>query len=300
MMRTAYIAQALDGLKDERLLDLPAKILHKHFGFRIVHVVPNSADKKRSENQIAVEALIASVAKTDVLLADETAAIRLWGAVLPCTKIMYLTEFAIMGPMDGFYDHYVSASAFVRDFHQDRYEFNATVIPSYIKEMSNSPHSNWAQRPPEKVLAMGKFHFPVILQRFKDQMQQHCPETAYTVEAVAETRPDQHLQLMEQYRYFLWLSPNEGFCLPLLEAMASGCTVLGFSPKGKSEFLIPGITGATADYPDFEAACKAFRKTLGDVAFAQSLAEKGQAVARTFTANRYENEWTSLLQRILN
>ena len=40
------------------------------------------------------------------------------------------------------------------------------------------------------------------------------------------------LERMSEHRYFLTLSPSEGFGLTQLEAMAAGCTVAGFHGGG--------------------------------------------------------------------
>ena len=80
---------------------------------------------------------------------------------------------------------------------------------------------------------------------------------------------------------YLYLSLMEGFGLPLLEAMASGCPVVTSNISSMPE--IAGDAAALVDPYDVEAIAAAMLHLVEDRAYAQELVEKGKARARRFT-----------------
>ena len=80
---------------------------------------------------------------------------------------------------------------------------------------------------------------------------------------------------------FLYLSLMEGFGLPLLEAMASGCPILASNLSSMPE--IAGGAACLVDPHDAEAIAQGMVKLAEDRAYANELVEKGKARAKQMT-----------------
>jgi glycosyltransferase involved in cell wall biosynthesis len=105
---------------------------------------------------------------------------------------------------------------------------------------------------------------------------------------------------MAQYRYFLQFSPVEGFSLTPLEAMACGCTALGFHGFGGLEYMRPGYNCATVAYPNMEKLCDNVADMLMHPKKAEKFAKRGMPLIHKYTAEQYEKQWIKYLHKFLN
>jgi len=112
--------------------------------------------------------------------------------------------------------------------------------------------------------------------------------------------------LADAYRAFdvkAWLaSGNDGTCRAVLEAMASGCAVLGGRFGAVAESVVDGVTGRLCDPGDHEATGEALAWLLADRARAAALGEAGRRrVLALYTPERraadavavYERAWAT-------
>ncbi|HWV38872.1 MAG TPA: glycosyltransferase family 4 protein [Vulgatibacter sp.] len=112
--------------------------------------------------------------------------------------------------------------------------------------------------------------------------------------------------LADAYRAFdvkAWLaSGNDGTCRAVLEAMASGCAVLGGAFGAVAESVVDGVTGRLCDPGDHEATGAALAWLLADRARAAALGEAGRRrVLALYTPERrasdviaaYERAWAA-------
>lgn len=112
--------------------------------------------------------------------------------------------------------------------------------------------------------------------------------------------------LADAYRAFdvkAWLAPgNDGTCRAVLEAMASGCAVLGGAFGAVAEAVVDGVTGRLCDPDDPRRTGEALAWLLADRARARALGEAGRrrVVERHSPAGRraalvalYEGAWSA-------
>ena len=93
-------------------------------------------------------------------------------------------------------------------------------------------------------------------------------------------------ELALEYRksdIFLATGYPEGFALPPLEAMMSGCVVVGFNGRGGREYLTDGVTGLIAEDGDCVVAAKKLVEVLNDKHKKEEIRRTGLAVTTNFT-----------------
>jgi glycosyltransferase involved in cell wall biosynthesis len=101
-------------------------------------------------------------------------------------------------------------------------------------------------------------------------------------------------QLLNRATVFLQTSRHEGFCLPLLEAMAAGTPVVCTDADGNRDFCVDRVNCLMPD-PDPRAVAAALSELLSSAALRETLVAEGRRTAA-------DNEWarrTDRLERFL-
>lgn len=290
------------------------RLLHTRFGHDCVIVAaqPNQTYENSAPlfqhpvryESISVDELASVVTSEDLFISNPANSRHFFGGRLPCRKIMYVQSYTTFNILDGFFDSYVAVSQFVRRFLKFEYGITAPVIPPFTRA-EHVPKNliPWEERPPYKIMVMGKLFFAELLQLFCDKMAKsypHIPIEINIVERFSKTQPEL-LQLMAEHRYFMQLSPCEGFGLTPLEAMACGCITLGFHGGGSLDYLRPmsyGVsdffklpnTGMVA-YPQMDKLCDNVAYLLTHPYYANKLASRGNLLIHNYSAEKFDNHW---------
>jgi len=97
---------------------------------------------------------------------------------------------------------------------------------------------------------------------------------------------------------FVQTSRHEGFCLPVLEAMAAGCPVITTDSHGNRDFCVDDVNCVMVEQDDAEGLASAIRRVLADGALQDRLRAAGVATARDYTwqvvARKLEEHFLSL------
>jgi glycosyltransferase involved in cell wall biosynthesis len=95
----------------------------------------------------------------------------------------------------------------------------------------------------------------------------------------------------------VWLitSRDEGFCLPILEAMACGCAVVSSRHTNATELIQEGVNGFTVPYGDVDGYVKIVEKLLTDESLRNRIVEEGFKTARRFS---WDNA-ADIMERVL-
>lgn len=89
-------------------------------------------------------------------------------------------------------------------------------------------------------------------------------------------------KLYNEATFFVQTSRHEGFCLPLLEAMAAGCPVICTDAHGNRDFCFKDKNCLMVEHDDIEGLKQAIEKLLGDPELRNKLAQEGLKTARKF------------------
>jgi hypothetical protein len=283
-------------------------ILNRHFGLPCTMV---SVAGERSESDtweyparypvITLEQLGQSITENDLLIANPSFSNHLFGLRLPGRKLMYVQDFKTFSVLDGFFDGYVCVSPFVQQFLKQTYGIEAPVIPAFL-ELDHVPVTPpWLDRPRDQMLVAGKYAFVDLLERFTAIMDSRYPTVDLQINPVAGAMNHRDLlATMGAHRYFLTLTPCEGFGLMPLEAMACGCTVLGFHGNGGTAYMENGHNCAVVGYPNMDALCETVVSVISDEGRGFLLARAGVTTAPKHSYAHFETNWIAYLEGFLD
>lgn len=98
----------------------------------------------------------------------------------------------------------------------------------------------------------------------------------------------------------IWLvtSRDEGFCLPILEAMACGCAVVSSRHTNAAELIAEGVNGFTVAYGDIAGYLRISRKLLTDEPLRRKVVEEGFNTVRRFTWERAARSLEEVLLKV--
>jgi len=84
---------------------------------------------------------------------------------------------------------------------------------------------------------------------------------------------------------FVQTSTHEGFCLPLLESMATGGAVVCTDAHGNRDFCVDGENCLMTE-PDRDSVCAALARVLADPALRERLGRAGERTAQDYAWER--------------
>ena len=281
-------------------------ILHLHFGYECFIVRCNEESPQNIFDYpmhypiVDVAGMEKNIGKNDILIFNPSFSNHCFGLRLNCTKLMYIQGFNTYNVIDGFCDHYVCVSDFVQKFIRMVYGFQPSVIPAFIHSEKISPATPWALRPANVILVSGKVYFKELVARFKKHMQARHPDIRYELVISNPLPHADFLNNLGRYRYFMTLSPCEGFGLMPLEAMAAGCAVIGFHGCGGTEFMMPGMDCQVTGYPDLDGLVDQTADLLKHPEKAAQLSDHGRQNAQAYDYASFEKRWVDFLSVKLN
>ena len=100
-------------------------------------------------------------------------------------------------------------------------------------------------------------------------------------------------EVIEFYRssdIFIAIGYPEGFALPPLEAMACGCSVIGFTGGGAREFMLDEETALVSPDGDVQSLARNLERILTDNGLKEKIRSDGTAKARRYSLQRMEQE----------
>jgi hypothetical protein len=123
---------------------------------------------------------------------------------------------------------------------------------------------------PGKVLFM-----PRKLGTHADKFQRALGDKLVIVDGVT---PDELRRMYSEVGILLLPSASEGLAFPMIEAIASGCCVVGWECGGPEEYLINGETGMLSKFGDFDSLLENTLYLLDNPTKQRELSIKGREV----------------------
>ena len=108
---------------------------------------------------------------------------------------------------------------------------------------------------------------------------------------------DDVVRLFNEAAVFVQTSTHEGFCLPPLEAMATGAAVVCTDAHGNRDFCVDGVNCLMPD-PTPESVSAALRRVLEDPALRERLGRAGIETAAEYAWERRIDALETFLERL--
>ena len=105
-------------------------------------------------------------------------------------------------------------------------------------------------------------------------------------------------ELYNRCKVWLITSRDEGFCLPILEAMACGCTVVSSRHSNAQELIQDGVNGFTVPYGDVNAYMEVTGRLLHDEALRARIVEEGFKTVSRFTWDNAADRMEEALRKL--
>ncbi len=277
------------------------RILHQYFG-KQVFVVGDSIKTDRFTYQVEFpiiqkEEFERNAMKDDLLICNPGFSDLKFGIRLPCKKLSYIQGIRTFSILDVFFDTYVFVSGWARSFVEAYYGITGSVIPAFVDAEFFSRGDSWNTR--SKTVAMIRYkHDDILFEKFVALFKKHHGEIP-NFEIVSIKRQKELAQALKKYRYFLSLAVMEGFGLPMLEAMAAGCTVIGWDSGGCHEYAVSGENCLLAKYGDMECLANQLNFALCNDKVSDGIAAKGAVTAERFSRDSFDRLWIEELMSIV-
>ena len=286
------------------------RLLQRDFGLTAIAV--QTADETADNGiqkydvrmpSVSIAEMEKQITARDVLIVNPSFSFHRFGGRLPGFKICYVQGFNTFALLDLNFDCYVAVSDFVQNFLSAVYGLDVDVIPPFIDADAFPPASEWSDRPAANVLCYGKGDaesWKLPFDRLREIVHSRAPHVRLSEPLAAHGRPRRELlSVIGGYRYFLTLSPAEGFGLVPLEAMAMGATVVGYDGFGGRHYMRDGKNCAVAAYPQIDRVADRLIDLIEHPDRALLLAEAGRDTAAAYSYDRFRNDWIARFARAL-
>lgn len=234
----------------------------------------------------------------DLLICNPSFSDQKFGLRLPCKKLSYVQNVCTFKVLDVFFDHYVFVSEWVKWYIEKYYGISGNVIPAFIHAERFSCPGNWYERESSIPITSYKYD-DLVLARLRNIFSAKYPSCSLTFKTYPVMGQEEFAKVLKKHRYYLSLAAMEGFGLPMLEAMAAGCTAVGWDAGGSSEYTVHGKNCLIARYGDMEALADHLYFVLNSPAVAHQMAVEGQNTGRQFDITRFDEAWKKELATVL-
>jgi glycosyltransferase involved in cell wall biosynthesis len=105
-------------------------------------------------------------------------------------------------------------------------------------------------------------------------------------------------ELYNRCKIWLVTSRDEGFCLPILEAMACGCAVITSNHTNAKDLIEQGVNGITVEYGDVAGYVNAVGSLLNDEERRTRLVNEGFKTVKQYTWEEAANRMEEALRKL--
>lgn len=235
----------------------------------------------------------------DLFICNPVQSPRRFGSMLPSKKLMYLQGVTNYSKLDTNFDLYVSASRFVQDHTKSKYDIDSPIIhpyidlPTFYHDISDVP---WEQRSDEILVLNYKKDPQPSLNRLRELYSKKYSDTRPEFKTICNLSQKEFAAVLAQHKFYLTLSPVEGFGLPSLEAMASGCVVLGLDSYGGRDYFEPDRNSLVVEEGHFDQLADYLHEIRGAPDRGISISNNAVSTAKKFSFAHFEENWRGFLK----
>jgi len=189
-----------------------------------------------------------------------------------------------------------AGSQFIKEYMKDKSSLPCEVVVNGID--LDVFHPRGRQKDSCKVIVLNRRNIAdareaitLIPEAVKKKIEFVILENQYTQAEIAE--------FFRKADIFLAIGYPEGFALPPLEAMASGCAVVGFTGGGGIEHMIDGETALVASDGNVQELAACLRRIVEDAGLKDEIRSAGMKKAHCFSLENMEKQVVQFAGSIL-
>ncbi|HET7579654.1 MAG TPA: glycosyltransferase family 4 protein [Bacillales bacterium] len=280
------------------------RVCFEQFGTR-VFIVQNhkkNRGKIRFHHQydfptISIYNMRRTIGKEDLFICNPVQSPRSFGTLLSSKKLMYLQGVTNYSRLDMKFDHYVSASHFIQETVREKYGLDTPVINPFINLSMFRHDVPWDKRSDEILILDYKKDPQPLLTRLIEVYQKKYPGTVPAFKKISNLSQEKWAETLASHKFYLTLSPVEGFGLPSLEAMASGCVVLGLDSYGGRDYFEPGRNALVVGEGDFDQLAEYLHKVISSSDQSDTLSKNAVSTAQNYSFSTFTENWRTILEK---
>lgn len=207
---------------------------------------------------------------------------------IPCRRILFLQGISTFStpPDASLFESAITCSPYLADcLRSFAPALPVAIIPNVVDPALFHPRENAAPHAPLRVLGYPRKH-PEVTDALRFIHIPAFPEALrerFTFIPLEGSSQPEFAANLRDGDVFVASGYPEGFGLPPLQAMASGCAVIGFTGGGASGFMVDGETALVAPDGDIPALSRALQRIISEPETLTRLRSNGLAMAANYT-----------------
>ena len=237
------------------------------------------------------------IREEDLFICNPAQSRHNFGRLLAAQKLMYLQGVSNYSRLDEKFDLYVSASSFVQNQTKSTYRIHSPVINPYVDLDLFLNEVPWHEKSDEILILNYKIDPQPMLDLLLARYQAKYTTILPKFKKVEGLKHKEWAAVLKKHKFFLNLSPVEGFGLPSLEAMASGCVVLGFDSYGGRDYFETGRNALVVPEGDVEQLADYLFEICSDPINGIDISRNAISTSKTFSYSNFKENWQLFLEK---
>jgi hypothetical protein len=301
--KRVFVFNAYDIYGGSYMLYQLGQICFEYFGFEVFIVQNHQRKRGKARFQYKYDFPILSIynmrriiKEQDLFICNPAQSRHGFGGKLAAQKLMYLQGVSNYTRLDEKFDFYVSASSFVQNHTKSKYGIDTPVISPYVD--LNLFHSDvpWDERSGEILILNYKTDPQPLLDYILKCYQEKYTNEIPKFKQVGDLKQKEWANVLKNHKFFLNLSSIEGFGLPALEAMASGCVVLGLDSYGGRDYFENGRNALVVSEDDVEHITDYLYEVVSHPKMGREISTNAVASANNFSYSHFKENWQTFLR----
>ncbi len=211
-----------------------------------------------------------------------------YAARIQCRRVLFLQGISTFSkPLDlTCFEAAITCSPYLaRYLNEHAPGLPVAIIPNVVDPARFYPRAELSPNGPLRVLGYPRKH-PEVTEALMHTFIPAMPEAVrerFTFIPLEACSQDEFAVRLREGDVFVASGYPEGFGLPPLQAMASGCSVIGFTGGGAEGFMIDGKTALVAPDGDIPALAKALERIVCEPQTLTLLRRNGLEMAEGYT-----------------
>jgi glycosyltransferase involved in cell wall biosynthesis len=155
----------------------------------------------------------------------------------------------------------------------------------------------WQEKSDEILILNYKVNPQPLLDRLTECYQAKYTPSLPKFKIVRNLTHDEWAKVLKKHKFFLNASPVEGFGLPSLEAMASGCVVLGLDSYGGRDYFESGRNSLVVPEDGVDQLADYLYELIRDPNKGVDISRNAVSTAKNFSYSNYKESWEHFLEK---